>query len=294
MIRMKNLSKEYKNGRGLLDLTLEVEDGETLGLMGPFGSGKSTLIGILAGFLKPTRGICSINGKVPGANQEAICRFTGVLQPRMAFPRQMSAIDYLRFTAGIRGVKSLERGLAVLEHFGIDPELSLHRLPRGFRQMVGLAGVMLHGPVVLLLDEPDRYLDGMVQARFDELMLEEKARGTTILIASENFQDMERICDRMAFLRRGSLVNVDDVPSIRAARKKAYLVTFQNEMETLRFIRENPGSRQVSQSQVLLTVYGEILPCLKLLGNYQVSGFELLSQSLQEIFTHVYGGESHA
>ena len=77
MIRMKNLSKEYKNGRGLLDLTLEVEDGETLGLMGPFGSGKSTLIGILAGFLKPTRGICSINGKVPGANQEAICRLQG-------------------------------------------------------------------------------------------------------------------------------------------------------------------------------------------------------------------------
>ena len=105
---------------------------------------------------------------------------------------------------------------------------------------------------------------------------------------------MERVCDRIGLLRRGSLVNIDDAASMRISRMKTYLVTFKSEMEALRFLKENPEMKQISANQVMMQVRGEILPCLQLLGKYQVAGFEMMTQSLEDIFGHFYGGGTHA
>lgn len=294
MIRVKNLTKEYGGRGGIRDISLEIRDGEVFGLLGPRGSGKTTLLSVLGGFASPEAGGCWINGKVPGQEQEKLVRSVGCLTERLAFPADMTAVQYLRFLGAIRGRKNLERGLSILRRFDIAPEKKLGKLRRGQRRLVGLACAMAHEPGVLILDEPDRHLDPMMHSRLDALILEEKAKRTTMLIASENYTDMERVCDRIGLIRRGSLVQVDDASSMRRSRKKTYLVSFQSEMEALRFMRENPGMKQVSTSQVLLDVTGEIRPSLKLLGNYQVTGLELMTEGLEEIFSHFYGGQSHA
>lgn len=115
-----------------------------------------------------------------------------------------------------------------------------------------------------------------------------------MLITSENYSDMERVCCRIGLMRRGVLVNIDDTASMRISRKKTYLVTFQTEMETLRFLRENPGIKQAGPCQVVIQVQGEILPWLQLLGRYQTAGLEMMHQSLEDIFEHFYGGTTHA
>ncbi|MDY3919331.1 MAG: ABC transporter ATP-binding protein [Candidatus Limivivens sp.] len=275
-------------------MSFEIEDGETFGLLGPKGSGKTTLFGMLAGFVCPTQGTCSINGKIPGAAQEGIIRFMGCLPERLSLPEDMTAVAYLRFVAELRGIRNLERALQVMEHFEIDPDIRIEKIRKGQRRMLALACALVHHPRVLLLDEPDRNLDPMLQARLDSLLLEEKARGTTMLITSENYTDMERVCDRIGLLRRGSLVNIDDAASMRISRMKTYLVTFKSEMEALRFLKENPEMKQISANQVMMQVRGEILPCLQLLGKYQVAGFEMMTQSLEDIFGHFYGGGTHA
>ncbi|MDO5424359.1 MAG: ABC transporter ATP-binding protein [Eubacteriales bacterium] len=294
MIRVKNLTKEYSSRRGIFDLSFEIQDGEVFGLLGPRGSGKTTLFEILAGFARQTQGTCMLNGKIPGKNQSAIVRFTGCLAERTALPEERTAMDYLRYIAGLRGVRNLERALQVMRHFGIETDQRIGKMRKGQRQMLALACAMVHDPKILLLDEPDRHLDALLQARLDALLLEEKARGTTILVTSENYLDMERVCDRIGLLRRGELVTLDDAASMRMSRKKTYLVIFQTEMEALRFLRENPGMKQIGANQVLMQVHGEILSCLQLLGKYQVAGFELMPQSLEEIFGHFYGGGAHA
>ena len=294
MIRIKNLTKEYGRHQGIHDVSFEIQDGEAFGLLGPKGAGKTTLIGILAGFSSADQGICSINGKIPGKGQESIVRFTGCLPEHVHLPEDLTAVKYLRYVAGLRGIRNLERGLQVMHHFEIEQDMRIGRMRKGQRQMLALACTLVHNPRVLLLDEPDRHLDPMLQAAYDALLMEEKSRGTTMLITSENYSDLERVCSRIGLMRRGVLVNIDDTASMRISRKKTYLVTFQTEMETLRFLRENPGIKQAGPCQVVIQVQGEILPWLQLLGRYQTAGLEMMHQSLEDIFEHFYGGTTHA
>ena len=279
MIRIKNLTKEYGRHQGIHDVSFEIQDGEAFGLLGPKGAGKTTLIGILAGFSSADQGTCSINGKIPGKGQESIVRFTGCLPEHVHLPEELTAVKYLRYVAGLRGIRNLERGLQVMHHFEIEQDMRIGRMRKGQRQMLALACTLVHP---------------MLQAAYDALLMEEKSRGTTMLITSENYSDMERVCSRIGLMRRGVLVNIDDTASMRISRKKTYLVTFQTEMETLRFLRENPGIKQAGPCQVVIQVQGEILPWLQLLGRYQTAGLEMMHQSLEDIFEHFYGGTTHA
>lgn len=157
MIRIKNLTKEYGRHQGIHDVSFEIQDGEAFGLLGPKGAGKTTLIGILAGFSSADQGICSINGKIPGKGQESIVRFTGCLPEHVHLPENLTAVKYLRYVAGLRGIRNLERGLQVMHHFEIEQDMRIGRMRKGQRQMLALACTLVHNPRVLLLDEPDRH-----------------------------------------------------------------------------------------------------------------------------------------
>lgn len=275
-------------------MSFEVEDGEVFGLLGPEGAGKTTTIRQLLGFASSSRGRCFINGKSCHTRPAEIMGFTGYLPEEVALPEDMTGLSFLRFMAEIKGIKSIERAQQIAERFELDLDTRIRKMSRSSRQKTGIVCAFMHDPAVILLDEPTNGLDVMMQGRLNDLILEEKGRGKTILFTSHIFEEVERTCDRVGMIKRGVLVNVDDIAGIRAAKKKSYIVNFATDQEALNFVKEDFEILSISGRQVTVSLSGEMMPLVKALGNYQVVGLETMSQSLEDVFIHFYGGDAGA
>lgn len=294
MIRVKNLTKDYGGRKGIFDLSFEVEDGEVFGLLGPEGAGKTTTIRQLLGFAASGRGRCFINGKSSHTRSAEIMGFTGYLPEKAALPEDMTGLSFLRFMAEMKGIKSIERAQQIAERFELDLDMRIRKMSGSSRQKIGIVCAFMHDPAVLLLDEPTNGLDAPMQGRLNDLILEEKGRGKTILFTSHVFEEVERTCDRVGMIKRGVLVNVDDITGIRAAKKKSYIVNFATDQEALNFVKEEFEILNISGRQVTLSLSGEMSPLIRALGNYQVVGLETMSQRLEDVFIHFYGGDAGA
>ena len=292
MIRVKNLTKDYGGRKGIFDLSFEVENGEVFGLLGPEGSGKTTVISQLLGFASASRGRCFINGKSCHTRSAEIMEFTGYLPEEISLPEDMTGLAFVRFMAEIKGIKSIERAQQVAERFELDLDERIRKMSRRTRKKVGIVCAFMHDPAVILLDEPMGGLDALMQGRLNDLILEEKGKGKTILFASHTFEEVERICDRVGMIKKGLMVNVDDIAGIRAAKKKSYIVSFATDEDARRFAREGFEVISLSGRQITVSLKGEMMPLVKALGSYQVVGLETVAQSLEDVFIHFYGGDT--
>ena len=292
MIRVKNLTKDYGGRKGIFDLSFEVENGEVFGLLGPEGAGKTTVISQLLGFASASRGRCFINGKSCHTRSAEIMEFTGYLPEEISLPEDMTGLAFVRFMAEIKGIKSIERAQQVAERFELDLDERIRKMSRRTRKKVGIVCAFMHDPAVILLDEPMGGLDALMQGRLNDLILEEKGKGKTILFASHTFEEVERICDRVGMIKKGLMVNVDDIAGIRAAKKKSYIVSFATDEDARRFAREGFEVISLSGRQITVSLKGEMMPLVKALGSYQVVGLETVAQSLEDVFIDFYGGDT--
>lgn len=292
MIRVKNLTKDYGGRKGIFDLSFEVENGEVFGLLGPEGAGKTTVISQLLGFASASRGRCFINGKSCHTRSAEIMEFTGYLPEEISLPEDMTGLAFVRFMAEIKGIKSIERAQQVAERFELDLDERIRKMSRRTRKKVGIVCAFMHDPAVILLDEPMGGLDALMQGRLNDLILEEKGKGKTILFASHTFEEVERICDRVGMIKKGLMVNVDDIAGIRAAKKKSYIVSFATDEDAQHFAREGFEVISLSGRQITVSLKGEMMPLVKALGSYQVVGLETVAQSLEDVFIHFYGGDT--
>ncbi len=292
MIRVKNLTKDYGGRKGIFDLSFEVENGEVFGLLGPEGAGKTTVISQLLGFASASRGRCFINGKSCHTRSAEIMEFTGYLPEEISLPEDMTGLAFVRFMAEIKGIKSIERAQQVAERFELDLDERIRKMYRRTRKKVGIVCAFMHDPAVILLDEPMGGLDALMQGRLNDLILEEKGKGKTILFASHTFEEVERICDRVGMIKKGLMVNVDDIAGIRAAKKKSYIVSFATDEDAQRFAREGFEVISLSGRQITVSLKGEMMPLVKAIGSYQVVGLETVAQSLEDVFIHFYGGDT--
>lgn len=294
MIRVKNLTKNYGGNKGVFDLSFDVRNGEIVGLLGPKGSGKSTVISLLMGFQTPASGRCTVHGKNCAKQTRSVMLFTGYLPGSHSLPEQMTGLSFLRFMAEMRGIRSLERALEVAERLRLDVGIRIGKMSEADRQKTALACAFMHDPSVLLLDEPSRGLDLLSKNGLFELLLEEKRRGKTILLTSDTYSDVERVCDRAVLLRRGMIVYMDDIAGIRASAGKLFRIGFEEEQEAVKFVRrESFVVRDMRKSVLTVALSESIQPLLRVLSNYRVLEFETVAQDLEEIFAHLYGGDIH-
>ncbi len=286
------MTKDYGGRKGIFDLSFEVENGEVFGLLGPEGAGKTTVISQLLGFASASRGRCFINGKSCHTWSAEIMEFTGYLPEEISLPEDMTGLAFVRFMAEIKGIKSIERAQQVAERFELDLDERIRKMSRRTRKKVGIVCAFMHDPAVILLDEPMGGLDALMQGRLNDLILEEKGKGKTILFASHTFEEVERICDRVGMIKKGLMVNVDDIAGIRAAKKKSYIVSFATDEDAQRFAREGFEVISLSGRQITVSLKGEMMPLVKAIGSYQVVGLETVAQSLEDVFIHFYGGDT--
>ena len=292
VIDVRGLTKDYGQGRGVFDLTFQVERGQVFGFLGPNGAGKTTTIRQLMGFIRPDRGRAAILDMDCFVKSAAIQARTGYLPGELSFPEGFTGDTFLRFMARMRGMRDLGHAEALKELFQLNGRQSLRKMSKGTRQKVGLVCAFMARPDILLLDEPTSGLDPLMQNRFVELLLREKARGATILLSSHMFEELERTCDRVAILRSGRLAGVETVENLRQARRKRYLFTFASPAEAAAFAASWPGARaDHTGAAVSLTGRDDLPRLLRLAAQHRALDLTASGGSLEEAFLGYYGEE---
>jgi ABC-2 type transport system ATP-binding protein len=291
VIKINALTFRYGSGKGVFDLSFSVGEGEVFGYLGPNGSGKTTTIRNLLGFVKPGRGTCSINGLDCWHSSAQIQKQLGYLPGEISFFDEMSGIQFLDLIGAMRGINKKSHRNALINRFELDPSAKIRRMSKGMKQKLGLVTAFMHDPAVYILDEPTSGLDPLMQNVFVDLILEEKERGKTILMSSHSFEETYRTCDRAGIIREGRLVAVEDVHSLKSSQHKAYLVTLESiaDLEYLRSAGLKIGS--ISKNTVEVFVSGNYDQFIAALAKCKIHGLDVATQSLEQVFLKYYGRE---
>jgi ABC-2 type transport system ATP-binding protein len=256
ILRVEHLTKDYKKGRGVFDISFEIKQGEVFGFLGPNGAGKTTTIRHLLGFSKPQKGSTSVFGLDAWKHTKSIQKNTGYLPGEISFPDDMTGMEFIKYIASLRGMNDFTKAEELMKRFQLDPSGKLKKMSKGMKQKTAIVCAFMHDPEMLILDEPTSGLDPLMQQIFKELIREEKSKGKTILMSSHLFEEVEGTCDRIAIIKDGKIVTVVDPLTIRHNENKHYKMEFIDSADYIWFIGES--FRILEQKKNLKQVIVEI------------------------------------
>ena len=239
VISIKNLTKDYGYGRGIFDLTLDINKGETVGYVGTNGSGKTTTIRNIMGFLKPTAGEVSVLGMDSWKNAMEIKKYIGYVPGEIAFPGVNTGDEFLKIQAEFWGIKDLSYANYLINCLQLDTSANLKRMSKGMKQKTAIVAALMNDPPILILDEPTTGLDPIMRESFMEIIVDEKKKGKTIFMSSHIFEEIEIACDRVGLIKDGHLVKVTEMSEITNNDVRTYNIEFLTEDSFKQFIQKN-------------------------------------------------------
>ena len=207
-IEVRNVSKSFSGRAILQNISLSVEQGTTVGLVGANGSGKSVLFKIICGFEKPDQGSVYVRGRQIGKNGRDFPADMGVFINSPGFIGIYSGFQNLKFLADIQGKIGEKEIRQTMTKVGLDPDnkAKVDNYSLGMKQKLGLAQAIMEEPSLLILDEPMNGLDNQGVQEMRQLFLKLKDEGKTILLASHNREDIAALCDTTVEIDRGKIV----------------------------------------------------------------------------------------
>jgi ABC-2 type transport system ATP-binding protein len=291
VIKTERLTKSYGSHRGIVDVDLEVEQGEVFGFLGPNGAGKTTTIRLLLDLIRPSSGRALVFGIDSKADPVAIHRRVGYLPGEFSLYDKLSGEQLLTYFANLRGGVDVAYQRSLVERFDLDPSRRLKEYSKGNKQKVGLITALQHRPDLLVLDEPTGGLDPLVQHTFFAVIREAVAEGRTIFLSSHVLSEVAKTCDRVAIIRDGRLVRVDRVDALRDIAHHEVELRFSGPVPTSAFERlAGVSDVSVEDRTLRLKVFGPIAPVVRQASQYELLDFVSREPSLEEIFLAEYGG----
>jgi ABC-2 type transport system ATP-binding protein len=298
-IQTAGLSKTYRGpglrGPGvqaLEDLTIDVREGEIFGFLGPNGAGKSTTIRLLLGYLHATAGGASVFGLDVERDGLEIRRRVGYLPGGIALYDNMTGQDLLDYLGRLYGHGSPRRA-ELLERLELG-NAALHRpvrdYSRGMRQKVGIVQALQHDPELAILDEPSEGLDPLMQQAFYAIIEDYRKAGRTVFFSSHILPEVERICDRVAIIRQGRLVALEDVTALLSRRRRHVELRVEGTPPDLQRV---PGVSDVRATDGLVTclLQGDVQPFLQALAGMAVKDLTIRPASLEDAFLEYYADD---
>ncbi len=271
-------------------LSISVSEGEIFGFLGPNGAGKSTLIRLLLGFLHPTAGSAAVLGLDIVRDSVGIRKRIGYLPGGIALYDSMTGEDLLDYLGALTGRPSVRRA-ELCERLELS-EATLRRLvrdySRGMRQKVGIIQALQHDPELAILDEPTEGLDPLMQLAFYLLLDDLKAAGRTIFFSSHVLSEVERVCDRVAIVRRGRLVALEDVEALLARRKRNVEMRVAGPPPVLDGVAGVSGLVVAADGRITCQLEGDVGPFLAAIRDTRVVDLTIEPAHLEEAFLELY------
>jgi ABC-2 type transport system ATP-binding protein len=292
-IETEQLTKSYGPNRGIVDLDLEVDEGEVFGFLGPNGAGKTTTIRTLLDHLRPTSGRARIFGIETTADPVAIHRRTGYLPGEFALYDRLTGGQTIEYFGNLRGGVDPAYRASLIERLDLDPSRRFKEYSKGNKQKLGLVIAFQHRPGLLVLDEPTSGLDPLVQQAFYGLVREAQAEGRTVFLSSHVLSEVERTCDRVAIVRDGRLVRTGRVDTLRDLAHHQVELRFPDGVPTAEFATLPGVSDVVVEDHTLrLRIAGPITPVLQVAARHELVDFLSREPSLEKTFLAEYGRQA--
>jgi ABC-type multidrug transport system ATPase subunit len=292
-IETEKLTKSYGPNRGIVDLDLEVDEGEVFGFLGPNGAGKTTTIRTLLDHLRPTSGRARIFGIETTADPVAIHRRTGYLPGEFTLYDRLTGGQTIEYFGNLRGGVDPAYRASLIERLDLDPSRRFKEYSKGNKQKLGLVIAFQHRPELLVLDEPTSGLDPLVQQAFYGLVREAQAEGRTVFLSSHVLSEVERTCDRVAIVRDGRLVRTGRVDTLRDLAHHQVELRFPDGVPTAEFAALPGVSDVVVEDHTLrLRIAGPITPVLQAAARHELVDFLSREPSLEETFLAEYGRQA--
>lgn len=293
VIKVEHLTKDFKQGRGVFDVSFSLEKGEVLGFLGPNGAGKTTTIRHIVGFLRPQSGATSVMSMNSWLQSSDIQNYIGYLPGEINFSTDMTGEAYIKTVLKLRKKHDRTKADALLERFSLDPSGKIQRMSKGTKQKLGIVTAFMHDPQILILDEPTSGLDPLMQNRFVELVREEKAKGKTILLSSHLFEEVEMTCDRILIIKEGRIVANVDGEELSSKREKKYALEFLREDEKIKFMQSGFSSEEVHNTVEVVVSGQQLNDFVAEISQYQLLSLSQVQHSLEDYFMAFYGGDKN-
>ena len=290
VIELSGLTKDYGNGQGIFDLNLSINKGEMVGYVGTNGSGKTTTIRHIMGFLKPTSGSASVNGLSSWEHSSEIVKQIGYVPGEIAFPDLKTGIDFLKCQADFLGLHDMSYANELIERLQLDPGANLKRMSKGMKQKTALVAALMNDAPIIILDEPTTGLDPLMRATFLDIIKEEHRKEKTIFMSSHSFDELEKTCDRVALINNGHIVDVCDMNQIRNHPVREFKIEFYTEEDYKRFLDESYETIRLQEQyyQVSIRIKAdETAALLKSLKAYRVKFISELPYTLEMHFKNI-------
>jgi len=283
-IETKNLTKYYGKNRGIVDVSISVNEGEIYGFIGPNGAGKSTTIKTLLNFIYPTKGSATVLGLDCTAESYRIKAQTGYVPSEIRFYEDLTVQDFLAYAARFhKGGADTEDWI---DRFELETKKKIGALSSGNKKKVALAAALQCRPRLLILDEPTNGLDPLMRQTLFTALREQQSKGCTVFLSSHNLDEVQTLCDRVAIIRDGSIVGVRELREMAAAQGKKVTVFGgklpEGKTPALRIISETADS-------IVFTWKSEDMRALlALLSTMDAKDFLVEDEKLSDIFMSYY------
>ncbi len=291
LIEVNHLTKDYKGGKGIFDVSFNIEKGEMFGYVGTNGAGKTTTIRHMLGFIKPDSGTVRIDGLDPWKNSAQLMKKIGYIPGEIAFPDLNSGTDVIKSQAEFLDVKDLSYANSLIKKLQLDIRGNPRSMSKGMKQKLAIVLALMHNPEILLLDEPTTGLDPLMRASFMELIAEEHKKGKTILMSSHMYEELEEYSDKVGLIVNGKILDVADMEKIKNANWRLYKVEFETKDDYDAFLRNNHNEvrrKQEEYNQATVKVEKEnIQEFLKELSKYNVKFFREIDYNLEMHFKEI-------
>ena len=290
VIETNNLTKNYNYGKGIFDVNLNIEQGELLGFVGTNGSGKTTTMRSILGFIKPTSGEARVNGLNSWEHASEIIKNIGYVPGEIAFPDLKTGVDFLNSQKEFLKMTDMNYANELIERLQLDPRANLKRMSKGMKQKTALVAALMNDSPIILLDEPTTGLDPLMRVTFLDIIKEEHKKGKTIFMSSHNFEELEGVCDKVALISDGHIIDVCDMKLINDPAEKEFKIEFNNESDYKNFINENftvTRLQDVYNQATIRIKSSDTAELLKTLNKYDVKFVSEIPYTLEKHFKEV-------
>jgi len=290
-IETTKLTKYYGTSRGIVDVDMTVTEGEIFGFIGPNGAGKSTTIRTLLGLIYPTSGSATIFGKDVVKYGPEIRENVGYLPSEVFYYDDMRAIDLLKYSASFykKDPKAIEKRIRELaEMLDLDLKKKIDDLSYGNKKKVGIIQGLAHEPKLIILDEPTGGLDPLIQQQFFNLLRAENEKGSTILFSSHILGEVQKLCDRVAIIKDGTIIKVEQIKTLLENSTKRFTLELATTPDEALFKVDGVSDLKMTSDSASFLFRGRVNDITRILAGLDLTDLLVEEPDLEEIFLHYY------
>lgn len=286
-LSIKNLTKNYGKNRGINNISLEIEKGTVYGFIGPNGAGKSTTIKCIMNMIQKNEGEIYVDEKLVENKSYQIKEKIGYLPSEINLYDDLTVEKMFKYSASFYKKSCSEKIEKLVKKLDVDVTKKIDELSLGNLKKVGIILALMHNPEFIIMDEATSGLDPLMQEAFYEIIEEEKANGKTIFFSSHILSEVKRICDKVAIIKEGKIIKVDDISNLVDSNYLKIKIASE-EIEKIKSELKLDKVYSKYENEMEFSYQEDINKLINILGKYKISKLLIEELEIEDIFMHYY------